>query len=114
MCWYQRLGCWYADVCWCTSINGTSGYDEVSRYDWDNEAVNWDNFSGASAIGHFTQVVWDDSVELGIGVGIGSQWLYVVARYSPPGNIYMMPVESMSVHVNDLCGANCAGLSCDN
>jgi len=41
--------------------------------------------------GHFTQVVWDGSTELGIaraqGMKDGWYTTYVVARYGPPGNM---------------------------
>ena len=40
--------------------------------------------------GHFTQVVWSSSRELGIGKATGTHngipCIYIVARYRPPGN----------------------------
>ena len=40
--------------------------------------------------GHFTQVVWKSSKELGIGKATGTHdgvpCTYIVARYRPPGN----------------------------
>ncbi|KAK6997414.1 putative CRISP, partial [Halocaridina rubra] len=37
--------------------------------------------------GHFSQVVWQDSTELGIGMArAASGGIYVVANYNPPGN----------------------------
>lgn len=38
--------------------------------------------------GTFTQLVWDDSVKLGVGVAFreDTKNTYIVARYSPPGN----------------------------
>ena len=51
------------------------------------------SFSGTSAgaAGHFTQVVWKGSSQLGIGVATGKSktglfCTYIVARYRPPGN----------------------------
>lgn len=63
-------------------------YDEVCEYDFDNPGYS-------SAAGHFTQVVWKASTELGIGKYTGTktinnnQWTctYIVARYKPSGNI---------------------------
>ena len=46
-------------------------------------------------IGHFTQMVWTASTKVGYGVAIadspkwgkyGSKIVFVVAKYSPPGN----------------------------
>ena len=55
-------------------------YSEVEKYDF--KKGGWQ--SGA---GHFTQVVWKDSRELGIGKAVGSNGaIYVVGRYRPAGN----------------------------
>lgn len=56
-------------------------YDEIKDYNFKNPG----NFGGT---GHFTQVVWVASQEMGVakaGEGDGTQ--YVVARYSPAGNL---------------------------
>lgn len=59
---------------------------------WYNEISNY-NFSEGIPINasqpwlHFTQVVWRGSLEFGVGVASGGLSHYVVARYSPRGNI---------------------------
>ena len=66
----------------------TSWYNEVSDYDYANPG-----FSGKT--GHFTQVVWKNSTELGCaaaqGVATiqGNQYnaFYVVCQYNPAGNV---------------------------
>ena len=41
-----------------------------------------------SGTGHFTQIVWQESTELGVGKAKGSNGkIIVVARYRPPGNV---------------------------
>ncbi len=56
-------------------------YDEIKDYDFKKPGFS-------SKTGHFTQVVWVDSVELGVGKATSSNGMqFVVARYSPPGNI---------------------------
>ncbi|CAF1327202.1 unnamed protein product [Adineta steineri] len=68
-----------------TSVNGSvptiAWYSEISSYNYSNPGFS-------SATGHFTQVVWSDSVQLGIGIALTSNNLaaYVVANYYPPGN----------------------------
>ena len=70
-----------------------SWYDEVALYDFDNPGKA--NFKD---IGHFTQMVWKSSVELGCArvtctdnefgpFNADGEWQYVVCRYSPPGNM---------------------------
>jgi uncharacterized protein YkwD len=61
------------------------------RYDWDfGMNVGDGNFS---AYGHYTQVVWHSTEEVGCGaaycdntVGIGSAGTVIVCRYGPAGN----------------------------
>ena len=59
-------------------------YNEIENYDFNNP-----NAGGNTQ--HFTQVVWADSTELGIGIGqskssTGNEILIVVCNYNPPGN----------------------------
>ncbi|CAG5036512.1 unnamed protein product [Parnassius apollo] len=65
-----------------------SGRDPVDK--WYNE-INLHEFGREPndlKSGHFSQVIWEDSKELGVGVAKskGSQ-VYVVAYYFPPGNV---------------------------
>lgn len=55
-------------------------YNEVDDYDFNSPG-----FSGST--GHFTQVVWKGSQNLGCGVGCGTKnYCYVTCNYYPPGN----------------------------
>lgn len=40
-------------------------------------------------IGHFTQVVWKDSTELGVGMATDGNKAFVVGQYRPAGNMNM-------------------------
>ncbi|ELT97570.1 hypothetical protein CAPTEDRAFT_178888 [Capitella teleta] len=55
-------------------------YSEVQKY-------NFNGTGGGGGTGHFTQVVWKESVELGVGKAQtqDGKWL-VVANYLPAGN----------------------------
>ena len=61
-------------------------YDEVCK-----PGYNFASGGFSSGTGHFTQVVWKDSVKLGIGQGKatqnGMQCIYVVGRYDIAGNM---------------------------
>ena len=55
-------------------------YDEIQYYDFDNPGWN-------SAAGHFTQVIWKNSQQLGCGVGCGTNnYCFVTCNYYPAGN----------------------------
>ena len=56
-------------------------YSEIQNYNFDKPGFH-------TGTGHFTQLVWKSSKELGMGIAQAADgtW-YVVANYSPPGNI---------------------------
>jgi uncharacterized protein YkwD len=56
-------------------------YSEIQNYNFDKPGFH-------TGTGHFTQLVWKFSKELGMGIAQAADgtW-YVVANYSPPGNI---------------------------
>lgn len=56
-----------------------SWYDEISKYNFGDKPI--------AGTGHFTQLVWKGSEELGIGLAKKGGKVVVVANYSPPGNI---------------------------
>jgi len=78
----------------CTTARGIEGrtvqdaikawYDEVCQYNFNRHAYQ-------SGLGHFSQLIWKASTELGIGKYTGRQgrWTctYIVARYRDTGNV---------------------------
>ena len=84
---------------WSTGMSLTGDYP-VNR--WYNEIVDYNFETGASsngnAVGHFTQVVWKDSNELGIGYYCKERSCCVVGNYFPGGNFnnnYLTQVQKM-------------------
>ncbi|KAE8291620.1 Ectin [Larimichthys crocea] len=57
-----------------------SWYSEIKDYNWSSPG-----FTGNT--GHFTQVVWKDSTELGVGMATNGNTVFVVGQYRPAGNI---------------------------
>lgn len=55
-------------------------YKEIDAYIFAEEPKNTLAF-------HFTQVVWKDSKEIGVGIAKNKGKVYVVANYSPAGNV---------------------------
>lgn len=72
-----------------SSVDGTSPvdmwYDEVKLYDFNNQGFSMNT-------GHFTQVVWKGSKNLGCGFACGSGCV-VTCNYYPAGN-YLGQFES--------------------
>jgi pathogenesis-related protein 1 len=81
---------------------GTAGwYDPPSLTGtWIDEYVHYDYVENTCApgevCGHYTQVVWRGTQQLGCATNIcttsppwggAGNWLYLVCRYSPPGNV---------------------------
>lgn len=57
-------------------------YDEVKLYDFSNPG-----FDGKT--GHFTQLVWVDTRQIGFSASTSSNgYIYVCTNYDPPGNYY--------------------------
>ena len=92
-----------------------------SVQDWYDEIENYDMATGDSLSGmvrHFTQVVWDESTNLGIGWAVnncqdwdGCRRLVVVARYQIAGNMQ----GTYTQHVHPLCGDACQQVcDCDD
>ncbi|CAF1636827.1 unnamed protein product, partial [Adineta ricciae] len=79
-------------------VNGSaptvSWYSEIKSYKYRSPGFS-------SATGHFTQVIWKSSTQLGIGVVFANNNtdVYVVANYYPPGNI----LGSFPANVLRLC-----------
>ncbi len=76
---------------------------------WYGEITNY-NFSApvwSSANGHFTQMVWKDSTQLGCGTKVCNMNGYVgtfwVCRYSPPGNMNVNNPANLRANVAPPC-----------
>ena len=56
-------------------------YNEIKNYNFDDPGFK-------EGIGHFTQLVWKSTSEVGFGIEISTDgFYYVVANFFPPGNI---------------------------
>ena len=58
-----------------------SWYDEIKDYDF-----NKGGSSNGGVVGHFTQVVWKNTKEVGFGLAFNKNQCYVVGNYYPGGN----------------------------
>ena len=74
--------CWASNgICITGEKASQSWYDEVKQYNFNNPG-----FSGGT--GHFTQLVWKGSKQIGCGVACSiNNKCYVTCNYYPPGNV---------------------------
>ena len=66
-------------------------YDEIQFYDYNTPEFP-ENFQ---EVGHFTQVVWKGSKQLGCGHATDGWMVFTTCRYDPPGNYYGEFIENV-------------------
>ncbi|EDO14674.1 hypothetical protein Kpol_282p1, partial [Vanderwaltozyma polyspora DSM 70294] len=56
-------------------------YDEIANYDYSNPGFS-------VATGHFTQLIWKDTTQVGCGIKYCGDYYgdYIICSYNPPGN----------------------------
>ncbi|OIV96112.1 hypothetical protein TanjilG_13044 [Lupinus angustifolius] len=75
--------------------NLAEGYDEMKGSDavkfWLTEKPDYDYYSNSCVhdeCGHYTQIVWRDSVHVGCArAKCDNDWVFVICSYYPPGNV---------------------------
>jgi len=70
-----------------TAVATVAWYDEIKDYNFSNPSVHPEG----TMVGHLTQLLWEDTTELGCGWSggfDGETWFayFVVCRYRQPGN----------------------------
>ncbi|CAM4819568.1 unnamed protein product, partial [Rotaria magnacalcarata] len=95
-----ELLCGCLTTCLLGSTLATSWYNEISSYNYSSP-----DFS--SSTGHFTQVIWKISIQLGIGIGLSSDSMTatVVGNYYPARNV----IGSFSDNVLEICSSTIGG-----
>lgn len=79
---HQKGSGYGENLAWGSSPNSAVArwYNEISKYNYSNPGFSMKT-------GHFTQVVWRGSKEVGGGMAICKGQNFLVCRYSPPGNV---------------------------
>ncbi|XP_036329924.1 Golgi-associated plant pathogenesis-related protein 1-like [Rhagoletis pomonella] len=55
-------------------------YDEIAKYDFAKSQFN-------PHTGHFTQLIWRDTKQVGVAYAVSGEKAWIVANYDPPGNV---------------------------
>jgi len=87
---------WYCDnmgeMCDQKALDAVkSWYDEIKDYSF------YSGKSTGGCITHFSQVVWDSTNKLGMGMATANNKVFVVGRYTPNGNW-----DEFTKHVHEL------------
>jgi len=82
-------------------------YREISQYNFNAPAYS-------NAVGHFTQLIWRNSKQLGCGMAVCNGMNYWVCRYSPTGNWNTGNPGVLANNVPALCSAGGGGASNTN
>ncbi|XP_063835531.1 uncharacterized protein LOC135084685 isoform X1 [Ostrinia nubilalis] len=74
---------------WSSDPNFTvSGKDPVDKWYSEIKDHSFGREPTSLGSGHFTQVIWEDTKEVGVGIAKSKEGqVYVVANYFPPGNV---------------------------
>jgi len=105
-----KEGEWVGDNLYCSNTSGTAKYvcGSMSK-SWYSEIKDYDFKTGKSKggeIGHFTQVVWKDSKEVGFGVAFNGGFVISVWNYHPVGNYnnaYLQKVGNLTPSTAKSC-----------
>jgi len=77
---------WMGTRGWFTLEEMVGGWSEEKRdYSYGPFGIARGS-SGQKVVGHYTQMIWRTTAEVGCAVSSGGGWDYLVCRYSPPGN----------------------------
>ena len=70
------------------TCSGKVATGEMATTDWYNE-IKLHNFKKEfqQASGHFTQLIWKNTEEVGFGIATNGSQYFVVANYYPAGNV---------------------------
>uniref|UniRef100_A0A8C3A9C0 Im:7150988 n=1 Tax=Cyclopterus lumpus TaxID=8103 RepID=A0A8C3A9C0_CYCLU len=87
--WSEHLCSLYAHSIYICSLSYILGKEAVDSWYGEIKDYNWSSPGYSSATGHFTQVVWKDSTELGVGLATDGRKVFVVGQYRAAGNMNM-------------------------
>jgi pathogenesis-related protein 1 len=79
----------YGENIWAGTA-GAYSLDEMVT-SWGDEKANFEygtrsNSRNGGVVGHYTQIIWRNSTEVGCGLASGGGTDYFVCQYNPPGN----------------------------
>uniref|UniRef100_A0AAY5ETI7 SCP domain-containing protein n=1 Tax=Electrophorus electricus TaxID=8005 RepID=A0AAY5ETI7_ELEEL len=71
---------------WADHLLSTKALQHSNTDNGENLFYAWSS-TPKKCTGHFTQVVWKSSQEVGVGLATDENTVFVVGQYKPPGNV---------------------------
>ena len=86
---FRHSGSRYGENIWAGTANAYSLDEMVTS--WGDEKANFEygtssNSRNGGVVGHYTQIIWRNSTQVGCGLASGGGTDYFVCQYNPPGN----------------------------
>ncbi|RZU47877.1 cysteine-rich secretory family protein [Fluviicoccus keumensis] len=86
---FRHSGSRYGENIWAGTANAYSLNDMVKS--WGDEKADFEygtrtNSRNGGVVGHYTQIIWRNSTQVGCGLASGGGTDYFVCQYNPPGN----------------------------
>uniref|UniRef100_A0A4W4EIF2 SCP domain-containing protein n=1 Tax=Electrophorus electricus TaxID=8005 RepID=A0A4W4EIF2_ELEEL len=72
---------------WSSTPKKCTGNEPVDKWYSEIKDYNFSKPGFQPNTGHFTQVVWKSSQEVGVGLATDENTVFVVGQYKPPGNV---------------------------
>uniref|UniRef100_A0A8B9H948 Golgi-associated plant pathogenesis-related protein 1-like n=1 Tax=Astyanax mexicanus TaxID=7994 RepID=A0A8B9H948_ASTMX len=72
---------------WSSKTTKPTGPEAVEKWYSEIKDYNFSKPGFQPNTGHFTQVVWKDSKEIGVGLATDGNTIFVVGQYKPAGNV---------------------------
>ena len=69
-------------------------------FDWHSEIKYYDQLGFCEKTGHFTQLIWKNSKEVGFGIFEQNGYYFAVANYYPAGNVMGEFEENVDPNIN--------------
>ena len=77
---------WIGTAGWFTPEEMVGGWAQEKQFFRNGVFPDVSTSGGWHVVGHYTQMIWKSTTEVGCAVANGGGWDILVCRYSPPGN----------------------------
>ncbi|CAG7714315.1 unnamed protein product [Allacma fusca] len=84
---FQYSGNGFGENIFFTTVGPAGGKEACEAWYSESRNYDWDNIDKQKGTSHFTQMIWKGTTKLGMAMATSKHGIYVVAEYSPPGNV---------------------------